>query len=145
MRIVLVLARLAWRYLWRNHRRTIVMLSAISVGAWAMMFMTALTRGMVDQIIEDGVSGRIVDSNPAALADALTSAGVGVLRYDDRGVGGSTGDYNAATVQELAFEAYEAGNRAKPVRFDREEHRADVDRLLEALAAVPALRTEIEA
>ena len=28
----------------------------------------------------------------AVLADALTSAGVGVLRYDDRGVGASTGD-----------------------------------------------------
>ncbi|MGD8510445.1 MAG: tetratricopeptide repeat protein [Gammaproteobacteria bacterium] len=33
-----------------------------------------------------------------------------------------------------AFEAYEAGNRAKPVRFDREEHRADVDRLLEVFS-----------
>jgi hypothetical protein len=41
----------------------------------------------------------------AVLADALTNAGVGVLRYDDRGVGGSTGDYNAATVQELASDA----------------------------------------
>lgn len=41
----------------------------------------------------------------AIVADALTSAGVGVLRYDDRGVGGSTGDYDAATVQELAEDA----------------------------------------
>jgi pimeloyl-ACP methyl ester carboxylesterase len=41
----------------------------------------------------------------AVIADELTSAGVGVLRYDDRGVGGSTGDYNAATVQELAEDA----------------------------------------
>lgn len=41
----------------------------------------------------------------AILADALTSAGIGVLRYDDRGVGGSTGDYAAATVQELAEDA----------------------------------------
>ena len=41
----------------------------------------------------------------AVIADALTSNGVGVLRYDDRGVGGSTGDYNAATVQELAQDA----------------------------------------
>lgn len=38
----------------------------------------------------------------ALIADALTSAGVGVLRYDDRGVGGSTGDYAAATITELA-------------------------------------------
>jgi pimeloyl-ACP methyl ester carboxylesterase len=38
----------------------------------------------------------------ALLADALTSAGLAVLRYDDRGVGGSTGDYDAATIRELA-------------------------------------------
>lgn len=38
----------------------------------------------------------------ALIADALTSAGVAVLRYDDRGVGGSSGDYEAATVEELA-------------------------------------------
>jgi len=56
MRMLPVLTRLAWRYLWRNHRRTIIMVSAIAVGVWAMIFMTALSRGMVDQVIEDGVS-----------------------------------------------------------------------------------------
>ena len=50
-----VLFRLAWRNLWRNHRRTIIMLSAIGVGVWAMIFMTALTRGMVDQMITDSI------------------------------------------------------------------------------------------
>jgi pimeloyl-ACP methyl ester carboxylesterase len=38
----------------------------------------------------------------AVIADALTRAGLAVLRYDDRGVGGSTGDYAAATLEELA-------------------------------------------
>jgi hypothetical protein len=38
----------------------------------------------------------------ALIADALTRAGVAVLRYDDRGVGGSTGDYASATIDELA-------------------------------------------
>jgi ABC-type lipoprotein release transport system permease subunit len=47
---------LAWRNLWRNHRRTIIMLSAISVGVWAMIFMTALTQGMVNEMIKDGIS-----------------------------------------------------------------------------------------
>ena len=55
MGIVGVLFRLAWRNLWRNHRRTIIMLSAIGVGVWAMIFMTALTRGMVDQMIVDSL------------------------------------------------------------------------------------------
>ena len=50
-----VMTRMAWRNLWRNHRRTLIMLLAISVGVWAMIFMTALMRGMVDQMIEDGI------------------------------------------------------------------------------------------
>jgi len=72
MRMLPVLIRLAWRYLWRNHRRTIVMLSAISIGAWAMIFMTALTRGMVDQMITDGISvlpGHVQLHNPEYLDD----------------------------------------------------------------------------
>ena len=51
-----VLFMLAWRNLWRNHRRTFIMLGAVSVGAWAMIFMTALTQGMANQMIEDGIS-----------------------------------------------------------------------------------------
>jgi ABC-type lipoprotein release transport system permease subunit len=50
-----VTLRLAWRNLWRNHRRTLIMLAAIVVGAWAMIFMTALTRGMVDDMVRDGI------------------------------------------------------------------------------------------
>jgi len=56
MNTVRVLMMLAWRNLWRNHRRTLIMLAAISVGVWAMIFMTALTQGMVNQMIKDGVS-----------------------------------------------------------------------------------------
>ncbi len=55
----------------------------------------------------------------AVIADALTSAGVAVLRYDDRGVGGSTGDYNAATIEELAEDARAA--------VDYLETRDDID------------------
>ena len=72
MRMLPVLTRLAWRYLWRNHRRTIVMLGAISIGVWAMIFMTALTRGMVDQMISDGISvlpGHVQIHNPEYLDD----------------------------------------------------------------------------
>ncbi len=47
--------RLAWRNLWRNHRRTLIMLLAIAIGVWAMIFMTALMRGMVDEMIRDGI------------------------------------------------------------------------------------------
>lgn len=52
---VKVLSILAWRNLWRNYRRTLIMLLAISVGVWAMIFMTALLRGMVDNMVRTGI------------------------------------------------------------------------------------------
>jgi pimeloyl-ACP methyl ester carboxylesterase len=42
------------------------------------------------------------------LADALTRAGVAVLRYDDRGVGASTGDFASATTDDFANDAEKA-------------------------------------
>ena len=72
MRMLPVLTRLAWRYLWRNHRRTLIMVSAVAIGVWSMIFMTALSRGMVDQVIEDGVSalpGHVQVHNPEFLDD----------------------------------------------------------------------------
>jgi ABC-type lipoprotein release transport system permease subunit len=50
-----ILAKLAWRNLWRNHRRTIIMISAVTIGVWAMIFMTALMRGMVNDMLRDGI------------------------------------------------------------------------------------------
>lgn len=55
MRTLGIVTTLAWRNLWRNHRRTIIMIAAISVGVWAMIFMTALMRGMVNEMIRDGI------------------------------------------------------------------------------------------
>ncbi len=59
---------LSWRNLWRNHRRTVIMLTAIVVGVWAMMFMTALMRGMVDDMLHQGIKnlpGHIQIHHPA--------------------------------------------------------------------------------
>ena len=56
MHMLAILFRLAWRNLWRNHRRTLIMLLAITLGTWAMIFMTALMRGMVSQMVADGIS-----------------------------------------------------------------------------------------
>ena len=39
------------------------------------------------------------------LADALSRSGIAVLRYDKRGVGGSTGDYDAATTVDFTSDA----------------------------------------
>ena len=46
---------LAWRNLWRNYRRTLIMLLAIAIGVWAMIFMTSLLRGMVDDMVKQGI------------------------------------------------------------------------------------------
>jgi len=53
---VKAMSRLAWRNLWRNYRRTLIMLLAITVGVWAMIFMTALLRGMVDNMVRTGIN-----------------------------------------------------------------------------------------
>ncbi len=50
-----VIFTLAWRNLWRNFRRTLIMLAAITVGVWAMIFMTSLMRGMVDEMLLNGI------------------------------------------------------------------------------------------
>lgn len=50
-----IVTLLAWRNLWRNHRRTLIMLIAVTVGVWAMIFMTALMRGMIIDMVRDGV------------------------------------------------------------------------------------------
>jgi hypothetical protein len=44
------------------------------------------------------------------IADHLTRNGIAVLRYDDRGVGGSTGDYASATTADFAADAEAALN-----------------------------------
>lgn len=50
------LLRLAWRNLWRNYRRTLIMLLAIAVGVWAMIAMSAFLRGMTDQMVRSGLN-----------------------------------------------------------------------------------------
>lgn len=62
----------ARRNLWRNHRRTLIMLTAIVIGVWAMMFMTAAMRGMVDQMIKGSIRtllGHVQIHNPEYLND----------------------------------------------------------------------------
>ncbi len=115
MRMLPVLNRLAWRYLWRNHRRTIVMLSAIAVGAWAMIFMTALTRGMVDQMIRDGISvlpGHVQVHDPAFLDDPSVINRIAI------------GDEElAAKLDGLGFEAWASRVRVPAVISSERESR----------------------
>ena len=54
----------------------------------------------------------------AVIADALARAGVATLRYDDRGVGESTGDVVLATTEDFKEDAL-AGVRLLRERFDK--------------------------
>ena len=50
-----ILVTLAWRNLWRNYRRTLIMLAAIVLGVWAMILFSALMRGMLDEMVAGGL------------------------------------------------------------------------------------------
>jgi ABC-type lipoprotein release transport system permease subunit len=43
-----LLARLAWRSVWRQRRRSLILLAAITLGVWAMIAMAALFRGWLE-------------------------------------------------------------------------------------------------
>lgn len=47
---------IAWRNIWRNPRRTAVLLAAIVVGVWAMVFLGALMRGIADQMVRNSIA-----------------------------------------------------------------------------------------
>ena len=50
-----ILATLAWRNLWRNYRRTLIMLTAITIGVWAMILFSSMMRGMLDEMVRAGL------------------------------------------------------------------------------------------
>ena len=65
---------LAWRNLWRNKRRTLVILFAIVLGVWAMIVTAAFMRGMVFQMLEDTVdnlAGHVQIHHPLYLDDPV--------------------------------------------------------------------------
>lgn len=47
--------QIAWRNIWRNPRRTAVILTAVIIGVWSMIFLGALMRGMLDGMIHNGI------------------------------------------------------------------------------------------
>jgi ABC-type lipoprotein release transport system permease subunit len=48
--------QLAWRNIWRNKRRTAVILTAVIIGVWSMVLLGALMRGMAVGMIENGIA-----------------------------------------------------------------------------------------
>jgi len=47
---------LSWRNIWRNPRRTLVILTAVVVGVWSMIVLGGLMRGLSFQLLENGIA-----------------------------------------------------------------------------------------
>ena len=48
--------QLAWRNIWRNPKRTAVIMTAIIIGVWSMIFLGALMRGISDGMVRNGIA-----------------------------------------------------------------------------------------
>lgn len=54
-----LLYTLAWRNVWRNRRRTLVILLAIAFGIWSMVTLAAIMRGMIEQQVDNTINNLI--------------------------------------------------------------------------------------
>jgi len=48
--------QLGWRNLWRNPKRTVVIMVAVIIGIWSMIFLGALMRGISEQMVRNGIA-----------------------------------------------------------------------------------------
>ena len=48
--------QLAWRNIWRNTRRTTIILTAVVIGIWSMILLGSLMRGIAVGMIKNGIS-----------------------------------------------------------------------------------------
>jgi ABC-type lipoprotein release transport system permease subunit len=51
-----MLLQLGWRNIWRNSRRTLVILTAVIIGVWSMICLSGIMRGMLAEMIRDGIA-----------------------------------------------------------------------------------------
>ena len=48
--------QMAWRNIWRNTRRTVIILTAVVIGVWSMVLLGSLMRGIAVGMIKNGIS-----------------------------------------------------------------------------------------
>ncbi len=53
------LIKISWRNIWRNPKRTLVMMCAIMIGMWAAVFIAAIMFGLLDQRFKTSISQHI--------------------------------------------------------------------------------------
>ena len=82
---------IAWRNLWRNPRRTVIIMIAVIIGIWSMIFLTAFMRGIVVDMIENGIAELTGDvkiyardyKNDPALENRIENPGPLISRVRD--------------------------------------------------------------
>jgi len=88
-----MLLQISWRNIWRNPRRTTVILIAVVIGVWSMIFLGALMRGISDRLVQNGIAtltGHIQIQHPGFRSDPVVENRITdpqtmlrVLRGDD--------------------------------------------------------------
>ncbi len=57
--MITMVFRLGWRNIWRNKRRTGVILTAVVIGVWSMIFLSALMRGVSNQMVRNSIAALV--------------------------------------------------------------------------------------
>lgn len=53
-----MLTKIAWKNIWRNPVRSAILITAIALGIWALIFLNGLTVGMVNGYVESAINNR---------------------------------------------------------------------------------------
>lgn len=54
-----MLIRIAWRNIWRNRSRSLILVAAVALGLWAGLFLVAFYNGMIQQRIESAIGDEL--------------------------------------------------------------------------------------
>jgi putative ABC transport system permease protein len=51
-----MLIKIAWRNIWRKKTRSLIIISAVTLGIWAIVFISGFEFGFVDQVFDDSIN-----------------------------------------------------------------------------------------
>lgn len=54
-----MLVKVAWRNIWRNKKRSLIIIGAVTVGLWAGIFLMAFYNGMIEQRINSAITREV--------------------------------------------------------------------------------------
>ena len=54
-----MLIKVAWRNIWRNKKRSLIIIGAVTLGLWSGIFLVAFYNGMIEQRINSAITGEV--------------------------------------------------------------------------------------